>query len=99
MASPYRAPTKPDGRLGNWRRNGRGVTSTAPRGHERGRTCHNERTAASAAIARPTAPMADVTPRRQAGATALGCRAGNHHGFPLLPWSPLAGPGEIQVTH
>jgi len=32
--------------------------------------------------------MADVTPRRQAGATALGCRAGIPHGFPLLDRGP-----------
>jgi len=36
--------------------------------------------------------MADVTPRRQAGATALGCRAGIPHGFPLRTVVPARMP-------
>src|SRR5690349_931022 len=50
------------------------------------------------------ASMADVTPRRQAGATALGCRAGGSSRVSrvrLLPlsWSPARMPRRIPVTH
>src|SRR6266496_3430882 len=104
MGSPYRAVRKPDGRLGKCspRRGNRAsrVTSAAPRGRARRWCCHNERTAASAAIATPTAPMAVETLRRQAGATALGCRAGGqfHRWSAFHRGPPLAVPGERPVT-